>query len=149
VSNHGGRQLDYAQATIDVLPEIVQAVKPGAGQGDPSSQWPHFPSGWKHDHLAKPQIVIDSGFRRGTDVLQALALGADMVAMGKTFQLALAAEGEAGVAAAFELLAAELDSNLALIGHRDIYDLAPQDIVRIDYPVARESQDREIPEINL
>ena len=148
VSNHGGRQLDYAQATIDVLPEIVRAVKPG-GQGGPTAEWPHFPSGWTHDHMARPQIVIDSGFRRGTDVLQALALGADMVAMGKAFQLGLAAAGEAGVAAAFELLAAEIDSNLALIGHRNVYDLTPQDIVRVDYPVERESADREIPELRL
>jgi isopentenyl diphosphate isomerase/L-lactate dehydrogenase-like FMN-dependent dehydrogenase len=147
VSNHGGRQLDYAQATIDVLPEIVRAVKPGGGQGGPSPVWPHFPSGWTHDRLAKPQIVIDSGFRRGTDVLQAIALGADMVAMGKAFQLGLAADGEAGVAAAFELLAAEIDSNLALLGHTNIYDLGPQHIVRIDYPVDRESRDREIPEL--
>jgi (S)-2-hydroxy-acid oxidase len=147
VSNHGGRQLDYAQATIDVLPAIVQAVKPGSGQGGPNAQWPHFPSGWTHDRMARPQIVIDSGFRRGTDVLQALALGADMVAMGKAFQLGLAADGEAGVAAAFELLAAELDSQLALLGHRNVYDLGPDDIVRIDYPVERESRDREIPEI--
>jgi isopentenyl diphosphate isomerase/L-lactate dehydrogenase-like FMN-dependent dehydrogenase len=149
VSNHGGRQLDYAQAAIDVLPSIVRAVKSDGGQGGASSRWPHFPVGWKHDRLAKPQIVVDSGFRRGTDVLQALALGADMVAMGKTFQLALAADGQAGVAAAFELLAAELDSNLALIGHRNVYDLGPSDIIRIDYPVARESADREISEIDL
>jgi (S)-2-hydroxy-acid oxidase len=149
VSNHGGRQLDYAQATIDVLPAIVRAVKPGGGQGGHSSRWPHFPNGWTHDRLAKPQIVVDSGFRRGTDVLQALALGADMVAMGTTFQLALAADGEAGVATAFELLAAELDSNLALVGHRNVYDLSPRDITRIDYPVARESDDRKIPDLDL
>jgi isopentenyl diphosphate isomerase/L-lactate dehydrogenase-like FMN-dependent dehydrogenase len=149
VSNHGGRQLDYAQATVDVLPAIVQAVKPGAGQGGQTSRWPHFPIGWRHDHLAKPQIVVDGGFRRGTDVLQALALGADMVAMGKTFQMGLAAEGEAGVAAAFELLAAEIDSNLALLGHTNVYDLGPGDIVRIDYPVERESRDRSIAELDL
>src|SRR5690606_10637251 len=111
--------------------------------------WPHFPSDWTHDRLAKPQIVIDSGFRRGTDVLQAIALGADMVAMGKTFQLGLAAAGEAGVAAAFELLAAEIDSNLALIGHPNISELNPADVVRIDYPVSRESKDRTIPELDL
>src|SRR5690606_3529592 len=125
VSNHGGRQLDYGEATIDVLPAIVQAVKPGAGRGGQTSRWPHFPNGWRHDHLAKPQIVIDSGFRRGIDVLQALALGADMVAMGKTFQMGLAADGEAGVAAAFELLAAEIESNLALVGRDNIHDLGP------------------------
>lgn len=148
VSNHGGRQLDYGQATIDVLPAIVQAVKPGAGQGGQTPRWPHFPNNWKHDHLAKPQIVVDGGFRRGTDVLQALALGADMVAMGKTFQMALAADGEAGVAAAFELLDAEIDMNLALAGHRNVYDLDPRDITRIEYPVARESLDRTMFELD-
>src|SRR5690606_33142770 len=61
VSNHGGRQLDYGQASIDVLPEIVRAVKPGGGKGNLSPHWPHFPSDWTHDRLAKPQIVIDSG----------------------------------------------------------------------------------------
>lgn len=149
VSNHGGRRLDYGQAAIDALPAIVQAVKPGAGQGGQTPRWPHFPNGWRHDHLAKPQIVVDGGFRRGTDVLQALALGADMVAMGKAFQLALAADGEAGVAAAFELLAEEIDSNLALTGHSNVYDLGPSDILRIDYPVARESVDRRIVEFDF
>jgi isopentenyl diphosphate isomerase/L-lactate dehydrogenase-like FMN-dependent dehydrogenase len=149
VSNHGGRQLDYGEAAIDVLPAIVQAVKPGAGQGGQTQRWPHFPNGWSHDHLAKPQIVVDSGFRRGTDVLQALALGADMVAMGKTFQMALAADGEEGVASAFELLSEEIDVNLALTGHSNVYDLGPRDITRIDYPVARESIDRTIEELDL
>jgi isopentenyl diphosphate isomerase/L-lactate dehydrogenase-like FMN-dependent dehydrogenase len=150
VSNHGGRQLDYAQASIDVLPEIVRAIRPSLAKpsGQPSERWPHFPPGWQHDREAKPQIVIDSGFRRGTDVLQALALGADMVAMGKTFQMALSANGADGVATAYELLAAELDSNLALMGHSSIADLSPADIVRVDYPVARSSPDRAIPELH-
>lgn len=147
VSNHGGRQLDYGRAAIDALPEVVRAVKPSSGAA-PTKAWPHFPGGWNHDRQATPQIVVDSGFRRGTDVLQAIALGADMVAMGKTFQMALSAGGEDGVAAAYELLAAELDSNLALMGHDNIYDLGPADIERIGYRVNRESDDREIPELD-
>jgi isopentenyl diphosphate isomerase/L-lactate dehydrogenase-like FMN-dependent dehydrogenase len=150
VSNHGGRQLDYAQASIDVLPAIVRAIRPNLGKpiGQPSERWPNFPPGWKHDREAKPQIVIDSGFRRGTDVLQALALGADMVAMGKTFQMGLSANGAEGVANAYELLAAEIDSNLALMGHANIADLSPADIMRVDYPVQRNSPDRVIPELH-
>lgn len=150
VSNHGGRQLDYTQASIDALPAIVRAIRPNIGEpgGQPDPRWPHFPPGWKHDRQAKPQIVIDSGFRRGTDVLQALALGADMVAMGKAFQMGLAAGGADGVAKAYELLAAELDSNLALMGHNNIYELSPADIVRVDYPVPRESPDRSIPALH-
>jgi isopentenyl diphosphate isomerase/L-lactate dehydrogenase-like FMN-dependent dehydrogenase len=148
VSNHGGRQLDYAQASIDVLPAIVRAIKPGGG-GPLTAAWPHFPVGWTHDRQASPQIVIDSGFRRGTDVLQAVALGADMVAMGKAFQMGLAAAGADGVANTYELLAAEIDTNLALTGHSNLYDLAPADIVKIDYSVDRHSNDREIPELHL
>lgn len=147
VSNHGGRQLDYAQSPIDVLPNIVRAVKPGANAA-PEQPWPHFPPTWSHERDKRPQIIVDSGFRRGTDVLQALALGADMVAMGKTFQMALSADGADGVANAFELLAAELDTNLALTGHQRIYDLGPQDIVKIDYAVERQSFDRQIPELH-
>jgi|GEM_PF-827098 len=150
VSNHGGRQLDYGQASIDVLPAIVRAIRPNLGKplGPPNERWPHFPPGWRHDREAKPQIVIDSGFRRGTDVLQALALGADMVAMGKTFQMGLSANGAEGVADGYELLAAELDSNLALMGHQSLTDLSPADIVRIDYPAQRNSPDRAIPELH-
>jgi isopentenyl diphosphate isomerase/L-lactate dehydrogenase-like FMN-dependent dehydrogenase len=143
VSNHGGRQLDYARAPIDVLPSIVRAIKPGIGVGAPQA-WPQLPPGWVHARDTKPQIVIDSGFRQGTDVLQAIALGADMVAMGKAFQLGLAAAGAEGVANVYELLAAEIDSNLALTGRRNIYDLSPDDITRIDYPVDRQPPDRPI-----
>ena len=141
VSNHGGRQLDYAQAPIDVLPSIVRAVKPGHGKASP--RWPHFPAGWVHAHQIKPQIVIDGGFRRGTDVLQALALGADMVAMGTAFVMGLSAAGEDGVMNAYDLLAAEIDINLGLAGHSEIYQLTPSDLVRIGYPVGRESDDRQ------
>ncbi|MEI2417843.1 alpha-hydroxy acid oxidase [Orrella sp. JC864] len=91
VSNHGGRQLDGAIAPIEALPEIVQAV-------------PAMP------------VMIDGGFRRGTDVLKALALGARFVFVGRAAMYGLAVGGEAGVAHALRLLQKEIDLNLALLG---------------------------------
>ncbi|WP_151446416.1 alpha-hydroxy acid oxidase [Lacisediminimonas profundi] len=91
VSNHGGRQLDGAIAPIDALPDIVAAV-------------PDF------------TVMIDSGFRRGTDVLKALALGARFVFVGRPAMAGLALAGEQGAAHALGLLQKEIDLNLALLG---------------------------------
>ncbi|ALJ16395.1 (S)-2-hydroxy-acid oxidase (plasmid) [Sphingopyxis macrogoltabida] len=91
VSNHGGRQLDGAAAPLTVLPAIVDAVG------------------------AMP-VMIDSGFRRGGDVLKAIALGARMVFIGRPFLFAAAAWGEAGAAQAISLIKAEIDRNMALLG---------------------------------
>ncbi|MDC8760918.1 alpha-hydroxy acid oxidase [Janthinobacterium sp. hw3] len=91
VSNHGGRQLDGAAAPLRVLPEIVAAV------GD-------FP------------VMMDSGVRRGGDVLKALALGARCVFVGRPFNYAAAAAGQAGVAHAIGLLRDEVDRNMAMLG---------------------------------
>ncbi|MGI6246460.1 MAG: alpha-hydroxy acid oxidase [Pseudochelatococcus sp.] len=90
VSNHGGRQLDGAIAPLRVLPEIVDSVQ--------------------------VPVLIDSGFRRGSDVLKAIALGARLVFVGRPFNYAAAVAGEAGVAHAIRLLAAEVDRNLAMLG---------------------------------
>ncbi len=92
VSNHGGRQLDRTPATIDMLAEVVDAV---AGRGE---------------------VYLDGGVRRGVDVLTAIALGARGVLIGRPFIYALAVGGEAGVARAFEILAAELRIDMALLG---------------------------------
>jgi 4-hydroxymandelate oxidase len=92
VSNHGGRQLDGSIATIDALPEIVEAV------------------------AGRAAVLIDGGIRRGTDVLKALALGADAVLIGRAYLWGLAAAGEAGVARVLDLLRAELDLAMALAG---------------------------------
>ena len=73
VSNHGGRSMDYGPSTLEVLPEIVAAVN------------------------GKIPVMIDSGFRRGSDVLKALALGADAVWLGRASRWALGAFGPAGV----------------------------------------------------
>jgi glycolate oxidase len=92
VSNHGGRQLDFSAATVEVLPEIVEAVS------------------------GRAQVLVDSGFQRGTDVLKALALGATAVGIGKLQGWALAADGEDGLDRAMELLEVEVRTSMALIG---------------------------------
>jgi isopentenyl diphosphate isomerase/L-lactate dehydrogenase-like FMN-dependent dehydrogenase len=92
VSNHGGRQLDNAPATIDALPEVVEAV------------------------AGRIPILIDGGIRRGTDIAVALALGADAVLVGRPALWGLAWNGEAGARQALEMLAEELRLALALLG---------------------------------
>jgi lactate 2-monooxygenase len=99
VSNHGGRQVDGAVAALDALVE----VRSGVGDG-----WP---------------VLIDGGIRRGSDVLKALALGADAVLLGRPYVYALAVGGEAGVERMLEFLSAEIDLTLALCGGRNVRDL--------------------------
>ncbi len=92
VSNHGGRQLDAAPATIDVLARVVDAVD---GRGE---------------------VLLDGGVRRGTDVITAIALGARAVLVGRPVLWGLAVDGRAGVATALGLLRRELDLAMALCG---------------------------------
>jgi L-lactate dehydrogenase (cytochrome) len=92
VSNHGGRQLDTAPATIDVLPEIADAVR------------------------GEVEVIFDGGVRRGTDIIKALAYGANAVAIGRAYLWGLSAGGEAGVRRAISILEAELRRDMALIG---------------------------------
>lgn len=92
VSNHGGRQLDHGRGTLDVLPEIAAAVG------------------------GKARIVLDGAVQRGSDVVKAVALGADAVAVGRLLGWALAAAGEAGVVRMLELLEAEIRECLGLLG---------------------------------
>lgn len=101
VSNHGGRQLDGAISPIEALPAIVDAVG------------------------GRIAIAADSGFRRGTDIVKALALGADMVFVGRATLYGAAAGGEPGIRRALELLRTEVDRVLALIGCDDVASLAP------------------------
>lgn len=98
VSNHGGRQLDSALSSLGALPGVVEAV-------------------------GELPVMIDSGFRRGTDVLKALALGARMVFIGRPFNYAAAYAGEAGVSHAIALLDAELRRDMALLGVTRIEEL--------------------------
>lgn len=99
VSNHGGRVLDSAPATIHILPEIVHAVK------------------------GKMNILIDGGFRRGSDVIKALALGADAILLGRPTLYGTASGGQAGAEAVIELYRREIDRVLGLIGCHDVADL--------------------------
>jgi 4-hydroxymandelate oxidase len=92
VSNHGGRQLDGVPATLDVLPEVVEAV------GD------------------RIEVLFDGGIRRGTDVLKALALGARAAMSGRAVLWGLAAGGEAGATHVLELLRTEIEVGLKLLG---------------------------------
>jgi 4-hydroxymandelate oxidase len=92
VSNHGGRQLDGAPASIDALPGIAAAVQ---GRAD---------------------LLLDSGVRRGTDVFRAIALGAKAVLVGRPYAYALAADGERGVARALNIIRHEFSTTMALAG---------------------------------
>lgn len=106
VSNHGGRQLDSAPATIDVLPAIAKKVDQRA------------------------PIILDGGVRRGTDVLKALALGATAVAIGRPMVWGLAVGGQAGVEQILTILRTELEIAMTLCGCRSISDIQPRLIFR-------------------
>lgn len=108
LSNHGGRQLDYARSGIEVLQEVVEALK---ARG-----------------LWKPtfEVFIDGGVRRATDVLKAVALGAKGVGIGRPFLYAYSAYGPDGVEHAINLLKAEMEMNMRLIGARSLAELTPE-----------------------
>jgi L-lactate dehydrogenase (cytochrome) len=99
VSNHGGRQLDGAVASIEALPAIAEAVG------------------------GRVEVLLDGGVRRGADVVKALALGARAVMIGRPYLYGLAAGGQAGVRRALEILTSEVDHVLALVGVPRVADL--------------------------
>jgi len=99
VSNHGGRQLDGAPATIDVLPEVVDAV------------------------AGRAEIFLDGGVRRGSDIVKAVALGAKACFVGRPYLYALAAGGERGLARLVDIFRKELDRTMALVGCSSIADI--------------------------
>jgi isopentenyl diphosphate isomerase/L-lactate dehydrogenase-like FMN-dependent dehydrogenase len=106
VSNHGGRQLDTVPASIDALPEVVAAVDQGT------------------------EVILDSGVRRGTDVIKAIALGAKAVMIGRPYLWGLAAADAAGAQRAIEILRHEIDIAQTLLGRPTIADLDPSVIGR-------------------
>jgi len=106
VTNHGGRQLDSCVAPIEVLPEIATAV------GD------------------RVTVIVDSGFRRGTEVVKALALGAHAVMIGRASLYGLAAGGEAGASRALSILTTEIDRVLGQLGCRSIAEVGPHLLAR-------------------
>jgi L-lactate dehydrogenase (cytochrome)/(S)-mandelate dehydrogenase len=99
VSNHGGRQLDHALASLEALPPIVQAVG------------------------SQAEVLFDGGIRRGTDVVKALALGARAVLIGRPQIYGLIARGQQGVSDVLEILRSELDRALALMGVQSVHEL--------------------------
>mmetsp|Transcript_22156 Transcript_22156/g.39445 ORF Transcript_22156/g.39445 Transcript_22156/m.39445 type:complete len:326 (+) Transcript_22156:3-980(+) len=106
VSNHGGRQLDGCLASIDALPEVAKAVG------------------------GRVPIWLDSGVRRGTDVLKALALGASAVGLGKPVFFALSVGGEAAVSYMLQLLQTELEAAMAICGVESIDQVTPDLVMR-------------------
>lgn len=102
VSNHGGRNLDTAISPIEVLPEVVDAVG------------------------KRLTVLVDSGFRRGTDVVKALALGAHAVQIGRSTLYGIAAGGQPGAQRALGILREEIDRVMALIGCRSVAELSPE-----------------------
>jgi len=99
VSNHGGRQLDHGRGAMHVLPEIVEAVR------------------------GRAKIMVDGGFCRGSDIVKAIAMGADLVGIGRLQCWALAASGENGVLRMLELLEDEVIRCLGLLGVRNFGEL--------------------------
>jgi len=100
VSNHGGRQLDTAIASVRALPEVAEAV------------------------AGRAEVLLDGGVRRGTDVIKALALGARAVLLGRPVVWGLAAAGESGARRVLELLRAEVDLAMALCGCPSVGDIS-------------------------
>ena len=109
VSNHGGRVVDGTRAPIEILPEIVEAV------GN------------------RTEVIVDSGFRRGTDIVKALALGARAVLIGRPTLYGTAAGGEAGAARAIALLRDEIDRSMALLGCRHPAALSRDHLIHAEY----------------
>ena len=99
VSNHGGRQLDHGLGSVDVLPDIVDAVD------------------------GRATIIVDGGIYRGTDLVKAVALGADAVGVGRLLGLGMGAGGSAAVVRMLELLEDEVQTCLGLMGMTSLADV--------------------------
>lgn len=105
VSNHGGRRQDQLPATLEVLPSVLAAVD------------------------GRSEVIVDSGFMRGTDIVKALAMGARTVLVGKLMIWALAAGGEEGIVRMLEILHREIEATMANIGAGCLADLTPEMVV--------------------
>ncbi|MEW6667432.1 MAG: alpha-hydroxy acid oxidase [Thermodesulfobacteriota bacterium] len=123
VSNHGGRQLDHSRGSMDVLPEVVEAV---AGRAD---------------------VVVDGGFVRGTDILKAVALGARAVGLGRLQAYALAAGGEETVMRMLEILEIEIRMGMGLLGVTRLDRLDPS-YLHPDTPVGVPGEFSPFPTLN-
>jgi heme/flavin dehydrogenase (mycofactocin system) len=105
VSNHGGNNLDGTPASIRTLPHVAEAVG------------------------SQVEVVMDGGIRRGSDVVKALALGADAVMIGRAYLWGLAANGQAGVENVLDILRGGIDSAVLGLGHSSVKDLSPSDVL--------------------
>jgi L-lactate dehydrogenase (cytochrome) len=106
VSNHGGRQIDGAAAPLRVLPRILEQFKDGP-------------------------VMMDSGIRRGSDAVKALALGASAVFIGRPFNYAAAVAGRAGVDHAIDIMQQEIARNMGMMGLTRIAELNPECLVSV------------------
>ncbi|KAK4525014.1 hypothetical protein GAYE_SCF07G2918 [Galdieria yellowstonensis] len=111
VSNHGARQLDSSPATIDCLESVVKGVR------------------------GKIPVLLDSGVRRGTDIIKALALGAQGVCVGRPILWGLAVAGEEGVRRVIELFRSEFDLDMGLLGCPSIADIRRDMVVKVDWSI--------------
>jgi len=124
VSNHGGRQLDHMAAPLDVLPEIVAKT------------------------AGRMEIIVDGGIRRGSDVVKALALGADACSIGRPYLYGLAAAGQAGVEHVLKMITAEMTRTMMLLGVSTIEELRAEgrDLIRHRNEAFARNQPTRIPE---
>jgi len=106
VSNHGARSEDSGRSTIDALPEIIEAVN------------------------GRIPVLVDSGFRRGTDIVKALCMGAKGVAVGRPYLWGLGAFGQPGVERVLDILRTELMVAMQQIGAPSLKDLKPSMVVK-------------------
>ncbi|HEV7393812.1 MAG TPA: alpha-hydroxy acid oxidase, partial [Burkholderiales bacterium] len=118
VSNHGGRNLDGSMAPLEALPEVLDAVG------------------------KRMAVLVDGGFRRGSDVVKALALGADAVLIGRSTLYGVAAGGHAGAARAIRLFHEEISRVMALLGVRTVDELGPEFLHFTDNGFRRATQPR-------
>lgn len=120
VSNHGGRQLDHSVGTMDILPDIKESVG------------------------SRAKIIVDGGFLRGTDIVKALALGADLVGLGRLQGLAAGAAGTDGITRMLEILEEEVKCCLGLLGAGSVADLNKDHLTRTE-PLPRTGYDSAFP----
>ncbi|KAG2224332.1 hypothetical protein INT45_012901 [Circinella minor] len=106
LSNHGGRQLDFAPSGIEILPEVIDAL--------------HKEKGFNGENF---EVYVDGGIRRGSDIFKALALGASGVGIGRPALFAMSTYGQAGVTRLIQLLQEELAMNMRLMGAKSIKDI--------------------------
>lgn len=113
VSNHGGRQIESALATLDSLPECVEAARdPQTGQ-------------------KRCQVWLDGGIKKGSDIFKAISLGADGVFIGRIPLWGLAVDGEKGVSKALNILKAEFQHTMALAGCKSLADINTSYLARV------------------